>query len=47
MQGINGQNSVNMVDNLENALGMGLLEVIQCEGEWKEGTEKGEVVRFL
>lgn len=46
MQGTNGQNLVNVVDNLENALGMELLETIQCEGEWKESTEKGEIGRF-
>jgi len=47
MQGINGQNPVNVVDNLENALGMELLEIVQCEGEWKESTEKGEIGSFL
>lgn len=31
-----------MLDNLENALGMELLEIIWCGGEWKESTEKGE-----
>lgn len=47
MQGANGQNLANVVDNLESALGMELLEIIQCGGEWKESTEKGELGRFL
>lgn len=47
MQGANGQNLANVVDNLESPLGMELLEIIQCEGEWKESTEKGELGRFL
>lgn len=47
MQGINGQNLVNMVDNLENTFVMDLLEIIRCEGEWKESKEKAEIGRFL
>lgn len=47
VQGINGQNLVRTVGNMENALRMELLEMIQCEGEWKESTEKGGIGRFL
>lgn len=38
---------MNMVDNLENALGMEILEIIQCEEEWEENTEMGKIGRSL
>lgn len=47
MQGINFQNVVHTVGNMESALRMELLELIQREGEWKESTEKGGIGRFL
>lgn len=47
MQGINCQNLVHTVGNMENALRMELLGIIQCKGEWKESTEKGGIGRFL
>lgn len=47
MQGINWQNLVHTVGNMENASRMELLEIIQCEGEWKESIEKGGTGRFL
>lgn len=47
MQGINWQNFVHMEGNMENTLRMELLEIIQCEGEWKESTGKGGIGRFL
>lgn len=47
MQGRNWQNFVHTVGNMENALRMELLEIIQSEGEWKESTEKGGIGRIL
>lgn len=47
MQGINFQDVTHTVGNMESALRMELLELIQCEGEWKESTEKGGIGRFL
>lgn len=47
MQGINWQNLVHTVGNVENALRMEELEIIQCEGEWKESTGTRGIGRFL
>lgn len=33
-----------MVANLENALGMELLEIIQCKGEWEEVQKREKFV---